>query len=54
MEILDNTFLEIDPIHLRRKQFFDARQKEGQSVIEFREELLPLMDEALGSMTSSV
>ena len=29
MDILDNTFLEINPIHLRRKQFFDARQKEG-------------------------
>ena len=43
---MDNTFLESNPIHLRRKQFFDARQKEGQSVIEFREELLSLMDKA--------
>ena len=25
MDILDNTFLEINPIHLCRKQFFDAR-----------------------------
>ena len=49
MTILDNTFLEINLIHLRRKQFFDARQEEGQSVIEFREELLSLMDEADGA-----
>ena len=38
MAILDNTFLEAYPIHVRRKHFFDARQKEGQSAIEFREE----------------
>ena len=44
--ILDGTFLETYPIHGRRKQFFDARQKEGQSVLEFREELLSLIDEA--------
>ena len=46
--ILDNTFLETYPIHLRRKQFFDARQKEGQSVLEIRKELLSLIDEADG------
>ena len=40
--ILDSVFLESNPIHLRRKQFFDARQKEGQTIIEFREELLSL------------
>ena len=33
---------------MRRKQFFDARQKEGQSVIEFREEHLSLIEEADG------
>ena len=46
--ILDNTFLESYPIHVRRKQFFDARQKEGQSAIEFRKELLSLLEEADG------
>ena len=46
--ILDNTFLESYPIHVRRKQFFDARQKEGQTAIEFREELLLLLEEADG------
>ena len=40
--------LESNPIHLRRKQFFDARQKEGQSIIEFGEELLSLIEEADG------
>ena len=44
--VLDNYFLEVNPIHLRRKQFFDACQKEGQSIIEFRDELLSLMDSA--------
>ena len=34
--VLDNYFLEVNPIHLRRIPFFDARQKEGQSIIEFR------------------
>ena len=34
--------------HVRRKLFFDARQKEGQSAIEFREELLSLLEEADG------
>ena len=33
--ILDNIFLEAYPIHVRRKQFFDARQKDGQSATEF-------------------
>ena len=47
--ILVSTFLESNPIHLLRKQFFNAHQKEGQSVIEFREELLSLMDEADGA-----
>ena len=46
--ILDNTFLEAYPIPLRRKHFFDARQKEGQSAIQFREELLSLLEEADG------
>ena len=46
--ILDSVFLESNPIHLRRKQFFDARQKEGQTIIEFREELLSLIEEADG------
>ena len=40
--------MESNPIHLRRKQFFDARQKEGQTIIEFREELLSLIEEADG------
>ena len=48
ISILDNTFLESYPIHVRRKQFFDARQKEGQTSIEFREELLSLLKEADG------
>ena len=30
------------------KAFFDARQKEGQSAIEFREDLLSLIEEADG------
>ena len=34
--------------HPRRKQFFNARQREGQNVIEFREELLSLIEEADG------
>ena len=46
MATLDQTFLEAYPIHVRRKHFFDARQKEGQSAIEFREELLSLLEEA--------
>ena len=45
---LENTFLESYPIHVRRKQFFVAQQKEGQSAIEFREELLSLLEEADG------
>ena len=49
MSILDQTFLEVYPIHIRRKHFFDARQKEGQSAIEFREELLSLLEEADGA-----
>ena len=44
--ILDQVFLEAYPIHVRRKLFFDARQKEGQSALEFREELLSLLEEA--------
>ena len=48
MAILDQTFLEAYPIHVRQKHFFDARQKEGQSAIEFREELLSLLEEADG------
>ena len=48
ISILDNTFLEWYPIHVRRKQFFDARQKEGQTAIKFREELLSLLEEADG------
>ena len=48
MRVLDNYFLEVNPIHLRRKQFFDARQ-EGQSIIEFRDEFLSLIDEADGA-----
>ena len=48
--VLDNTFLEVEayPIHVRRKHFFDARQKEGQTAIEFCEELLSLLEEADG------
>ena len=49
MSILDQTFLEAHPIHVRRKHFFDARQKEGQSATEFREELLSLLEEADGA-----
>ena len=49
MTILDTTFLEAHPIHVRRKLFFDARQKEGQSATEFREELLSLLEEADGA-----
>ena len=48
MAMLDQTFLEAYPIHVRRKHFFDARQKEGQSAIKFREELLSLLEEADG------
>ena len=48
ISILDSTFLESNPIYLRRKQFFDARQREGQTIIEFREELLSLIEEADG------
>ena len=33
---------------MRLKQFCDARQKEGQSAIEFMEELLSLIEEADG------
>ena len=29
IHVLDGYFLEVNPVHLRRKQFFDARQKEG-------------------------
>ena len=47
--ILDQVFLEAYPIHVRRKLFFDARQKEGQSALEFREELLSLLEEADGA-----
>ena len=32
IQVLDGYFLEVNPVHLRRKQFFDARQKEGQSI----------------------
>ena len=49
VRVLDNYFLEVNPIHLHRKQFFDARQKEGQSIIKFRDELLSLIDDADGS-----
>ena len=49
ISILDSTYLESNPIHLKRKQFFDARQQEGQTVIEFREELLSLIEEADGN-----
>ena len=44
--ILDNVFLES---YLIRKLFFDARQKDGQSALEFREELLSLLEEADGA-----
>ena len=47
--ILDTTFLEAHPIHVRRKMFFDARQKEGQTASEFREELLSLLEAADGA-----
>ena len=46
--ILDNTFLESYSIHIHWKQFFDAWQKDGQSAIEFREELSSLLEEADG------
>ena len=49
MTILDTTFLEAHAIHVRRKLFFDARQKEGQWGTEFREELLSLLEEADGA-----
>ena len=49
ISILDNVFLESYPIHVRRKLFFDARQKEGQSALEFREELLSLLEEVDGA-----
>ena len=49
ISILDQVFLESYPIHVRRKMFFDARQKEGQSALEFREELLSLLEEADGA-----
>ena len=50
--ILDQTFLEKYPIHTRRKHFFNARQREGQSALEFREELLSLLEEADGANIS--
>ena len=34
ISILDSTFLESNQIHLQRKQFFNAHQREGQTVIE--------------------
>ena len=37
IKIMDAAFLETYPLHVRRKQFFEARQKEGQSPLEFRE-----------------
>ena len=43
IQVLDGYFLEVNPVHLRRKQFFDSRQREGQSIIEFRDELLSLL-----------
>ena len=49
IKILDSAFLEVYPLHVRRKQFFEARQNEGQSPLEFREELLSLIDEADGT-----
>ena len=49
IKVLDGYFLEVNPVHLRRKQFFDARQKEGQSIIEYRDELLSLIEEADGA-----
>ena len=48
MAILDQTFLEAYPIHVHRKHFFDARQKEGESAVEFREDLLSPLEEADG------
>ena len=39
----------IIPIHVRRTLFFNARQKEGQSALEFREEILSLLEEADGA-----
>ena len=49
IHVLDNYFLEVNPVHLRRKQFIDARQKEGQSILEFCDELLSLIGEADGA-----
>ena len=49
IKILDSAFLETYPLHVQRKQFFEARQKEGQSPLEFHEELLLLIDEADGT-----
>ena len=37
------------PYPCAQKTFFDARQKEGQSATEFREELLSLLEEADGA-----
>ena len=45
IKILDSAY----PLHVRRKQFFEARQKEDQSPLEFREKLLSLIDEADGT-----
>ena len=38
IKILDRTFLETYPLHVRRKQFFEARQKEGIETRERRRE----------------
>ena len=39
--ILDHTFLEAYPIHVRRKHFFNAHQKEGQSAIDLEKSFSP-------------
>ena len=49
IKILDSAFLEICPLHIRRKQFFEAQQKEGQSPLKFCEELLSLINEEDGT-----
>ena len=48
IKILDAAFLETYPLHARRKQFFKAKEKEGQSPLDFREELLSHIDKADG------
>ena len=43
--ILTEYFAQRNPIHVRRQAFFSASQKEGQSVLDFRDQLRSLGNE---------